>query len=65
LAEELVERLAEKLDINTIAIDKNISILKKKGLLKRVGSASVHVHRPPVVTLNATPEEFHISIGLR
>ena len=25
----------------------------------------VHVHRPPVVTLNATPEEFHISVGLR
>ena len=27
--------------------------------------ASVHVHRPPGVTLNETPEEFHISIGLR
>ena len=25
----------------------------------------VHVHRPPGVTLNETPEEFHISIGLR
>jgi hypothetical protein len=27
--------------------------------------ARVHVHRPPGVTLNETPEEFHISIGLR
>ena len=26
---------------------------------------NVHVHRPPGVTLNETPEEFHISIGLR
>jgi len=26
---------------------------------------SVHVHRPPAVTLNKTPEEFHISTGLR
>ena len=26
---------------------------------------NVHVHRPPVVTLNETPEEFHISTGLR
>jgi len=25
----------------------------------------VHVHRPPAVTLNKTPEEFHISTGLR
>ena len=25
----------------------------------------VHVHRPPAVTLNETPEEFHISTGLR
>ena len=24
----------------------------------------VHVHRPPAVTLNKTPEEFHISTGL-
>ena len=28
-------------------------------------SISVHVHRPPAVTLNKTPEEFHISTGLR
>ena len=27
--------------------------------------ANVHVHRPPAVTLNKTPEEFHISTGLR
>ena len=26
---------------------------------------NVHVHRPPAVTLNETPEEFHISTGLR
>jgi len=26
---------------------------------------NVHVHRPPAVTLNKTPEEFHISTGLR
>ena len=25
----------------------------------------LHVHRPPAVTLNETPEEFHISTGLR
>ena len=25
---------------------------------------SVHVHRPPAVTLNETPKEFHISTGL-
>jgi len=30
----------------------------------RLRSASVHVHRPPAVTLNETPEEFHISTGL-
>jgi impB/mucB/samB family len=24
----------------------------------------VHVHRPPAVKLNETPEEFHISTGL-
>ena len=24
----------------------------------------LHVHRPPAVTLNETPEEFHISTGL-
>jgi hypothetical protein len=28
------------------------------------GNASLHVHRPHAVTLNKTPEEFHISIGL-
>ena len=28
-------------------------------------SVKVHVHRPPAVTLNKTPEEFHISTGLR
>ena len=28
-------------------------------------SLKVHVHRPPAVTLNKTPEEFHISTGLR
>ena len=27
-------------------------------------TASVHVHRPPAVTLNETPEEFHTSSGL-
>ncbi len=26
--------------------------------------ANVHVHKPPAVTLNETPEEFHISTGL-
>jgi hypothetical protein len=30
-----------------------------------VNYPSVHVHRPPAVTLNKTPEEFHISTGLR
>ncbi len=25
---------------------------------------NVHVQRPPAVTLNETPEEFHISTGL-
>jgi hypothetical protein len=28
-------------------------------------STSLHVHRPPAVTLSETPEEFHISSGLR
>jgi Family of unknown function (DUF6444) len=28
-------------------------------------STNVHVHRPLAVTLNETPEEFHISTGLR
>jgi len=32
---------------------------------KHVQTATVHVHRPPAVTLNKTPEEFHISTGLR
>jgi hypothetical protein len=27
--------------------------------------ANVHVHRPLAVTFNETPEEFHISTGLR
>jgi len=27
-------------------------------------SPNVHVHRPPRVTLNETPEEFHIPTGL-
>jgi DNA polymerase IV (archaeal DinB-like DNA polymerase) len=26
---------------------------------------NIHVHRPLAVTLNETPEEFHISTGLR
>jgi hypothetical protein len=30
-----------------------------------MSSTNVHVHRPPAVTLNETPEEFHISTGLR
>ena len=29
-----------------------------------ISSPSVHVHRPPAVTLNETPEESHISTGL-
>jgi hypothetical protein len=33
--------------------------------LSRYNTIKVHVHRPPGVTLNETPEEFHISIGLR
>ena len=37
----------------------NLALKALKGLLK------VHVHRPPAVTLNKTPEEFHISTGLR
>ncbi len=31
--------MSEKIGISTTAIDKNISTLKKKGLLKRVGPA--------------------------
>ena len=27
-------------------------------------SVNVHVHRPPAVTLNETPEKFHISTGV-
>jgi hypothetical protein len=27
-------------------------------------TTNVHVHRPPAVTLNETPKEFHISLGL-
>jgi ATP-dependent DNA helicase RecG len=33
------KELSEKVGISTTAIDKNIQSLKKKGLLKRVGSA--------------------------
>ena len=37
----------------------------KKPKLSSSREPSVHVHKPPGVTLNETPEEFHISIGLR
>ncbi|MCK4609396.1 MAG: winged helix-turn-helix transcriptional regulator [Gammaproteobacteria bacterium] len=33
------QEMAKKIGISTTAIDKNIDVLKKKGLLKRVGSA--------------------------
>jgi hypothetical protein len=36
-------------------------ILKKEF---NITIARLHVHRPPAVTLNETPEEFHISTGL-
>ena len=36
-----------------------------KAKISRESRLSVHVHRPPAVTLNETPEEFHISTGLR
>ena len=38
LLQEL-EGLAEKIDLGTTAVENNISKLKKKGLLKRVGPA--------------------------
>jgi ATP-dependent DNA helicase RecG len=34
-----IEELAEKIDLGTTAIENNISKLKKKGLLKRIGPA--------------------------
>ena len=40
-------------------------IIKDLGFSKITCRPRVHVHRPPVVTLNETPEEFHISIGFR
>ena len=30
-----------------------------------ITNTNLHVHRPPAVTLSETPEEFHISSGLR
>ena len=41
----------------------------KRFLKKALGSKHnqiprLHVHRPPRVTLNETPEEFHIPTGL-
>ena len=33
------EEMSKKIGISTTAIDKNINLLKKKGLLKRVGPA--------------------------
>jgi len=38
-----------------------VKLVLKQGTIK----PNVHVHRPPAVTLNKTPEEFHISTGLR
>jgi hypothetical protein len=34
-------------------------------MLIAVKYPKVHVHRPPAVTPNETPKEFHISTGLR
>jgi ATP-dependent DNA helicase RecG len=31
--------IAEKISISTTAVDKNIAMLKKRGLIKRIGSA--------------------------
>jgi len=36
----------------------------KKIIRHQTKSINVHVHRPPTVTLNETPEEFNISTGL-
>ena len=43
--------------------EKSIKSISQK-LKTTVSNARVHVHRPPAVTLNETPEEFHISTGL-
>jgi hypothetical protein len=32
--------------------------------MNTISKCKVHVHRPPAVTINETPEEFHISTGL-
>jgi hypothetical protein len=42
-----------------------IHVLRTKLPFNCAVGANVHVHRPPAVTLNKTPEEFHISTGLR
>jgi uncharacterized membrane protein len=49
-----------------ITQDKYIRVFGVTYRIPVVGEMTrVHVHRPPGVTLNETPEEFHISIGLR
>ena len=41
-----------------------LSVLERGTLFPLRACLRVHVHRPPAVTLNETPEEFHISTGL-
>ena len=65
------QQIIKKIELNPPlkSLDKLYSISRgeegSKFLLKEDANSNVHVHRPPAVTLNKTPEEFHISTGLR
>ena len=64
IEDELINYAKESTDIYVIESDKYYTRLCKD-IKDRILSPRVHVHRPPVVTLNEIPEEFHIFIGLR
>jgi hypothetical protein len=62
------------INIDSVPVEKppivEVSNVRKSYLLGSLevpvlSNINVHVHRPPAVTLNETPEEFHISSGLR
>ena len=49
---------------NSGMMSRSLSGLYIKDKKFDISKLNVHVHRPPAVTLNETPEEFHISTGL-
>ncbi|HEY3361463.1 MAG TPA: hypothetical protein VGK06_06420 [Methanosarcina sp.] len=47
-----------------IVSDSKETDLKEASIERKFERANVHVHRPPAVILNETPDEFHIFTGL-